>query len=285
MATISICIPTYSNPKSFKRLMDSIFMQSYDDYEIIITDDSKDNSVYDVIQQYNSNKIFYYKNSQQLGSPRNWNQAISNATSQYIKIMHHDDYFSTKDALQKIVDALNDYRFVFVQSNHILDGDCISVHEPAKKEVERYIKDPKLLLLGNIIGAPSAVAYHKTLLQYDNNIKWFVDVDFYIRYIKSLDISDVNYLEEAIVNIGIDNNRVTNDCINNKHLIYDEFFYSLKKGFNDNYFNLRDLFVCSYKFVKNYRVNSFNEVSPYITGYIKGILFIAFYLYRIKRCL
>ena len=63
MAKVSICIPTFGQPDHLNNLLDSIFHQSYDEYEIIITDDTRDNSVYDIVTKYNENgKIKYFKN-------------------------------------------------------------------------------------------------------------------------------------------------------------------------------------------------------------------------------
>ena len=37
MIKVSICIPTFGQPNHLNNLLDSIFHQSYDEYEIIIT--------------------------------------------------------------------------------------------------------------------------------------------------------------------------------------------------------------------------------------------------------
>jgi len=42
---ISICIPAYKNVGFLERLLHSISIQSFADYEVVITDDSPDDSV------------------------------------------------------------------------------------------------------------------------------------------------------------------------------------------------------------------------------------------------
>jgi cellulose synthase/poly-beta-1,6-N-acetylglucosamine synthase-like glycosyltransferase len=37
---VSICIPVYNNPNGLKKLLDSIRIQDYKDYEVIVSDDS-----------------------------------------------------------------------------------------------------------------------------------------------------------------------------------------------------------------------------------------------------
>ena len=40
------------------------------------------------------------------------------------------------------------------------------------------------LFLSNDIGDPSTTIFKKSELKFDENLKWFVDVEFYARYIK-----------------------------------------------------------------------------------------------------
>ena len=45
MAKVSICIPAYGNPVGICRLLESVRIQKYRDFEVIVTDDSPDDSV------------------------------------------------------------------------------------------------------------------------------------------------------------------------------------------------------------------------------------------------
>ena len=83
---ISICIPAYKHVDYLKRLLDSIAIQTFKDFEVIITDDSPGNEVEQFCLQYQSLlPIKYIKNNTSLGSPGNWNACISNASGQWIK--------------------------------------------------------------------------------------------------------------------------------------------------------------------------------------------------------
>ena len=48
---VSICIPAYKRISYLKRLLESIIIQTYKDYEVIITDDSDNDSVKDLLKQ------------------------------------------------------------------------------------------------------------------------------------------------------------------------------------------------------------------------------------------
>ncbi len=78
---VSIAIPTHNMKNGdffLKRCLDSIRMQSYQDYEIVVTDRGK--------------------------MAENTNNAIKESNGELIKIMYMDDYFAHKDALKHIVE-------------------------------------------------------------------------------------------------------------------------------------------------------------------------------------
>jgi glycosyltransferase involved in cell wall biosynthesis len=68
---ISICIPAYKNTLFLGRLLDSIAIQTFKDYEVVVTDDSPDTTVQDFIDNYQPIKgVKYFRNSPALGTPK-----------------------------------------------------------------------------------------------------------------------------------------------------------------------------------------------------------------------
>lgn len=72
MCRVSICIPAYNNAVSLQKLIESIDVQTYTDYEVIITDDSSTNDVQDYVTRLGNTKIRYYRNVKQLGATGNY---------------------------------------------------------------------------------------------------------------------------------------------------------------------------------------------------------------------
>ena len=101
---VSICIPAYNQPDKLIYLLDSIRIQTFKNFEVIVSDDSSDNSVQQLCEQYSDLKIQYYKNTPSKGTPQNWTYSISKAEGEWVKIMHHDDYFADRHALEKFVE-------------------------------------------------------------------------------------------------------------------------------------------------------------------------------------
>jgi len=229
---VSICIPVYKNADFLIRCVNSILMQDYFLYEIIITDDSPDDQLH-FISKYDD-RILYFKNDVQLGSPKNWNKAISLAHGEYIKIMHQDDYFSSSTSLSQFVQSLEDNKnsiFTFSACQDI--GDKLIIDRPIQyKKISRFKKNPYYLLYDNCIGAPSVLMYRRNnQLSFDENLVWLVDIDFYIRLL--LINANVSTIHEKLISIGISQYQITSKCIDNVGLILHEYAYIYKKYHNN----------------------------------------------------
>lgn len=183
MPEVSVCIPAYRQPEFLYRAVQSVLMQDFDDFEIVITDDSPDSDVMDVVKAIRDSRIRYSRNSTRLGSPANWVAALTCSSGRLIKFMHHDDCFARPDSLGRFVRMLDDPRvdFGFSASQVVdLDQRQLWVHKPAER-IDEMRMNPYVLLLGNWIGAPSATIYRRTApARIDTRLKWVVDIDFYL---------------------------------------------------------------------------------------------------------
>lgn len=186
---VSICIPCYQQPELLQRCLVSVMAQTYTHYELIITDDSPTDGNEQLIQKLLKDKpYFYYRNSLSLGSPLNWNKAIEYSKGEYIKLLHHDDYFTHKDSLQCFIDAARQNpRADFIFCNSVVafaNAERNFIHRPSPQQLQRLKREPEFLFFRNCIGAPSATFYRNNKqISYDKHFKWLVDVDFYIRYL------------------------------------------------------------------------------------------------------
>lgn len=186
---ISICIPAYKRVDYLKRLLLSIRQQTYSNFEVIITDDSDDESVEKLIKECNIKQtVSYCRNSPALGTPANWNLALSKAKGEWIKIMHDDDWFSENESLEYFAKAALNHNDRFIFSgyiNYYFTEEKKEIISPSYIRLSLIRRDPYSLLSQNIIGPPSV-----TLLKndkhfyYDTNIKWLVDIDYYIQRLK-----------------------------------------------------------------------------------------------------
>ena len=166
MPKVSVCIPTYRQPEFFKGTLASVLEQEFADFEIVVTDDSRGDDIASVIHDAHDPRIVYVKNEVGLGSPANWNEGIKLARGEYVKLLHHDDWFASPRALEEYVHLLDDdprATFAFSASNACSGADqsVLFVHRPTEDYLTRIRREPKTLLLGNFIGAPSVTIYRR----------------------------------------------------------------------------------------------------------------------------
>lgn len=272
MTKVSICIPAYNQVKYLKQTIDSVLNQTYKDYEIIITDDSPTDIVFNLVQEYQSlTKIQYYKNEIPLGSPENWNEAIRLSKGEYIKIMHHDDYFTDENSLFEFVKMLDENPnsdFAFSAANAVnIENNKSWTHCPTNKQIERLKKDPYFLFLGNFVGPPSSVIHKRNKkIIYDVNLKWVVDFDFYIQNIKNNNFF-VFTSKPLITSISGAQHNITRLCENDKNIEIYEYLYLLNKIVNDKkiiILNKMQINFFIYLFAK-YKIQSIKDIRD--TGY------------------
>lgn len=229
MKKISICIPSYKRPENIQRLLESIAVQTFKDYEIIITDDSPDESVKHMVDKFLHLPITYFKNQKALGTPANWNYAISLAKGEWIKLMHDDDWFRSKDSLRKFVNKTNE------QKNFIFSG-FVTIFESNKEQESRFpflwkqriVRHPVSLLAQNVIGTPSVTLVRRELNEfYDERMKWRVDIDYYIRLLKKEKAFAL--VNEPLVNVGMSAGQVTSYSINRPEVELPEGLLLLEK--------------------------------------------------------
>lgn len=227
---ISICIPAFKRTDFLIRLLDSIADQSFKDFEVIVTDDSPDNSVQLICDLYRQKfELQYHKNEKALGTPANWNSAISKAKGEWIKLMHDDDWFSTPCALQRFADCSNSQSlFIFsAYTNHFEENS-----KPQQVYLSNYwqkgvSRNPWLLFSQNVIGPPSVILVHKSIKEaYDIHLKWRVDIEYYIRVLGN---HKLYYISDTLINVGIHEHQVTQYTFRQPEVELPEGLYLLNK--------------------------------------------------------
>lgn len=253
---VSICIPAYKQTDYLRKSLESILIQKYYNFEVIITDDSPDDSVKKLIEEFDfKGKLKYYKNEHCLGTPENWNKSINLASGEYIKILHHDDWFKDENSLSCFVEMLDnnpntDFAF---SASEAMSEDMLFVylHKINNKDINRLKKDSSILYFGNLIGAPSATIYRKnTLFKYDVNLKWLVDIDFYIQILNIN--NNLVYSPKPLVQItAYGQHQVTRTAEKDKLLQAKENIYLYKKIKNNKNFVEYILFLIRILYMSN----------------------------------
>lgn len=121
MPRISVLIPTYNSAAFLGQALESVFAQTYTDYEVIVVDDGSEDDTAAVAAAYPSVRYIRKEHS---GISATRNLAIAEARGEIIAFLDADDLW-TPDKLEKQVaylDAHPDCQLVFTQVKNFFDG-------------------------------------------------------------------------------------------------------------------------------------------------------------------
>lgn len=263
---ISICIPAYHRPDLLTKLLDSISFQSFRDFEIIIADNSTNDSVAVVAKKFQPVlPLQYIKNVPTITATQNTNKLITLARAPWVKLMHDDDWFHGDDALQKFVLAAekSGRDFIFSSSNQVeLRTNKSKVERLEGRRLEMINDSYYSLFYLNLVGHPSVVMHRKdTSILYDEQFKWVQDIDFYLRYFKKH--GPFEYVPEALVNIGKGPTQESHLYYKNPTVELPEYLRMLSKYPADLPIKNRYVFHLLWNMIKRYRIRDVNAIRSF----------------------
>ena len=142
---VSIIMPSYNAARFIGESINSVLLQTYSNWELLIVDDcSKDNSV-EVVRKFANidKRVVVFSLEKNVGAAAARNVAIEHAQGQYIAFLDSDDVWD-EYKLEKQLAFMKQYSYVFTFSNYY-------VMEENGKKTE------------NIVKVPSSLSYHQYL--------------------------------------------------------------------------------------------------------------------------
>ena len=160
---VSIITPAYNAAAYIAETIESVFAQTYTNWEMLIVNDcSKDNTA-EIVQSYaaKDKRIKLINLKQNSGSAIARNAAIQNAKGRYIAFLDSDDLWK-KEKLQKQIQFMqqNGYAFTYTSYEHFKE---------TKENIQNQVQIPKSLnyqqaLKGNQIGCLTVMLDKKQML-------------------------------------------------------------------------------------------------------------------------
>lgn len=151
MPTVSVIVPNYNHAPYLRQRLDSIFNQTFQDFEVIILDDCSTDNSKEIIEEYRkrpqvSHIVYNETNS---GSPfKQWAKGFDLAQGEYIWIAESDDW-AELNFLAEMTKCIKRENVNLVFSNsYIVAPSGIEVDI---KEKEDHLYDGKWLLRNEMI--------------------------------------------------------------------------------------------------------------------------------------
>jgi glycosyltransferase involved in cell wall biosynthesis len=235
---VSVIVPNYNHSQFLHQRLDSVFNQTYSDYEVILLDDCSTDTSREILDQYRNhpkvtNIVFNEQNS---GSTfKQWEKGIQLAKGEYIWIAESDDYCENDflEILIKKLDQFPNTGMAYCQSvsvdsqNRILNSwtEHTKVFVPNIWHLSFYLNGQtaikEFFLYRNVIPNASALVFRKSFYKstsgFETQMKLNGDWFFWI---KMLEISDLIYIAKSLNYFRYHENKVTNsNCKNFNNLV------------------------------------------------------------------
>ncbi len=91
---ISVCVPTYNRSGMLKPFLESIFAQTFTDYEVIVSDNCSTDATPAVMSGFSDGRLRSHRNETNIGPFPNMNLLLQMARGDYVCIVHDDDLYA-----------------------------------------------------------------------------------------------------------------------------------------------------------------------------------------------
>lgn len=219
MPKFSVIIPVYNAEKNLCQCVNSLLEQNYDDYEIILINDSSTDSSLSICKniEANNDRVLVIDQKENQGVSAARNQGIEYASGEYILFVDSDDfvdkcYFETLDKLTK---NSNCELFEFGNYNYLVSPDGQVNIKNSQMNINLSTEDGDQwcdLFLKSFFASPWNKIYRKSILVL-HNIRFapecvcYEDYIFnveYCKYVNSFKVVDIPiYYYRQFTNVNL----------------------------------------------------------------------------------
>jgi glycosyltransferase involved in cell wall biosynthesis len=177
----SIAIPAHNRGKAgpiwMIELLESIKMQTLQDLEIVVSDQSDNDDILNACKKYSEDFDFKYVRYSGTVPCENINIALDECEGQIIKMMFSDDIFVNSLALEIIDKVYAETECKWAFSGYCGTRDGKVFFNQKLPEWTDYMLEGR-----NLLSSPSVVSFLNSSKQYfDENLKLLLDTEFYHR--------------------------------------------------------------------------------------------------------
>jgi glycosyltransferase involved in cell wall biosynthesis len=215
--TVSVCIPTYNSAKYLRECIESVLTQTYQDFELIVSDNASTDATCDIVRSFSDARIRLHRLGRNMGMAFNFNKAADLARAKYVKLLCYDDVLAPK-CLEMQVGMLERHpEVVMVASGfRYIDGSRRKIRDVMWFHCETVLRDVEViaetLIYGNILGPPSAVLMRQSSRvkggAFSEDLPQLLDVDMWLRLAA---LGPVGYLPEPLCGFRLHPHTTTSD--------------------------------------------------------------------------
>lgn len=232
MKLVSIIVPVYNAEKTIKKCIDSILIQTYTNFELILINDGSKDSSLNILKKYeNLDKSVIIISQNNAGVSTARNRGIKESKGEYILFVDSDDYIeeNTLEILVKASEVNNNLDLAIGGLSIVKDNNAKHLNAISEDKIFNNLEFLSKNELFKFIVGPCGKLF-KTEIIKNNNIKFDEslslgeDTIFVLEYLKYT--KDVKFISENLYFIneteGSLSRRNRLDIFENIMIIYDK---------------------------------------------------------------
>lgn len=186
---ISIAIPAFDRngegAEFIKFSLNQLEKQTFKNFEVIISDDSNNDNIKKMLDDYNSNLDIKYFKSEHIplddrpyskGLSNNANRALNKCEKEIIQILFQDDFLRNKNTLQTIYNFYKENNYEWAASCFYETRDVITA-----SRIVTPVYTERIYLGENTMSGPSIISLRNRSKKifFDEKLIMLMDCDFY----------------------------------------------------------------------------------------------------------
>ncbi len=191
---ISVIIPTYNRPQYLQTAIASVLNQTWQDFELIVTDDGSAESPQAIVESFQDSRVRFRRNPTNLGIAWNLTHALQLARGQYITTLNDDDQW-TETFLATLVTPLEHHPDLILAFCDYFVMDAAGViqdewthqqsHREKRDRLTEGIYQPfwEIGLVDQAVFAASAAVIRRTAIALDELLQAGVFWDYYLAFL------------------------------------------------------------------------------------------------------
>lgn len=157
---VSVIMPVYNGEKYIGKAIESVFNQTYKNFELIIIDDGSTDNTIKEIEKNNDLRIILIKNEKNIGLQKTLNKGLNIAKGIYIARLDSDDRWINTEKIEKQINFLKtNPDYIIIGTGSIcIDENKNFIKKYFKKETDKEIRET---ILGYNCFIHSSVVFRK----------------------------------------------------------------------------------------------------------------------------
>lgn len=228
---VTILIPTYNRADLILESLDSVFAQSYRDFEIVVVDDGSTDNTAEVLSPLAEQGLLRYFHQENKGEAAARNKGLLEARGEYVAFLDSDDLFEPEKLAIQIAYLQSHPNVGLVHSGYIKfdnTGNNLGYRDPSWFSGNIY---PQMLLYWTTLMAVDTVVIRKSALEtvgsFDETLRVGPDLDMWRRIARK---HPFGFINKSLARIRVHEGNISG----NKISAMDGFSKYLEKAFKDD---------------------------------------------------